>query len=369
MDFSFTDEQIVLRDLAERVFRDGCTEERLRHPEADGISTPLWEALAQAGLLGACLPLEGGGSGLGWTEQALLLEQVGMSAAPVPLWAFLNLGAVPWMWWGGRPGLERLEKMASGRYLATAALAEAGNAELLYPRATVTRSNGSLILNGIKDGVPAFTRADEVLVLASWEEEVAVLSLPVKRKGIRWERQTGTNGEALGRLHLDGVDVPPEGLLLWGEGARRKVQDWLDRVWLGQAALALGLCQKAVELTARYTAERRQFDRPIATFQAVSQRVADAWIDVESIRVAVWRAAWLLDRGELARREVAVARWLAAEAGHRVVNAAQHLHGGTGFDRDYPLYRYYLSLKQMEFTLGSAPRHLARLGDMLAEGT
>ena len=80
-----------------------------------------------------------------------------------------------------------------------------------------------------------------------------------------------------------------------------------------------------------------------------------------------WRAAWLLAEGSDASRELAVASWWAAEAGHVVTTAAQHLHGGMGFDRDYPIHRYFLRAKRLEFTLGSAPEHLAELGDQLAE--
>jgi alkylation response protein AidB-like acyl-CoA dehydrogenase len=119
-------------------------------------------------------------------------------------------------------------------------------------------------------------------------------------------------------------------------------------------------------MTASYTSARQQFERPIATFQAVSQRAADAFVDVESIRVATWQAAWRLATGVPADEAVMIAKFFAAEAGHRVVYAAQHLHGGMGFDVEYPLYRYYLLSKQIELTLGCASAHIAGLGRALA---
>jgi alkylation response protein AidB-like acyl-CoA dehydrogenase len=121
-------------------------------------------------------------------------------------------------------------------------------------------------------------------------------------------------------------------------------------------------------MTAAYAATRQQFDRPIATFQAVSQRAADAYIDVESIRVTTWQAAWRLSSGLPAAEAVSIAKYFAAEAGHRVVYAAQHLHAGMGFDLEYPLHRYYLWSKQIELTLGCASQHLALLGQLLAAG-
>jgi len=86
------------------------------------------------------------------------------------------------------------------------------------------------------------------------------------------------------------------------------------------------------------------------------------------MRLTTWRAVWLLSEGRPAKREVAIAKLVAAEAGHRVVNAAQHIHGGMGFDRSYPLHRYFLWERQIEFTLGSAARELSRLGAMIAAG-
>jgi alkylation response protein AidB-like acyl-CoA dehydrogenase len=143
--------------------------------------------------------------------------------------------------------------------------------------------------------------------------------------------------------------------------------DWLlPRATVALCAMELGVASRALRTTATYTSSRQQFERPIATFQAVAQRAADAYIDVESIRVTTWQAAWRLSEGLAAGEAVAVAKLFAAEAGHRVVYAAQHLHGGMGFDVEYPLYRYYLRSKQIELTLGNASEHLTRLGQMLA---
>ena len=122
-----------------------------------------------------------------------------------------------------------------------------------------------------------------------------------------------------------------------------------------------------MRLTAEYTKTREQFDRPIATFQAVGQRAADAYIDAEAIRLTAWQAAWRLAAGLPAAAEVAVAKFWAAEGGQRVVHAAQHLHGGIGVDRDYPLHRYFLWAKQLELTLGGATAQLLRLGALLAD--
>jgi alkylation response protein AidB-like acyl-CoA dehydrogenase len=119
-------------------------------------------------------------------------------------------------------------------------------------------------------------------------------------------------------------------------------------------------------MTAEYTKTREQFERPIATFQAVGQRAADAYIDTEAVRLTALQAAWRLEEGLPAAAEVAIAKFWAADGGQRVVHAAQHLHGGIGVDRDYALHRYFLWAEQVELAFGGATAQLVRLGDLLA---
>jgi alkylation response protein AidB-like acyl-CoA dehydrogenase len=119
-------------------------------------------------------------------------------------------------------------------------------------------------------------------------------------------------------------------------------------------------------MTAEYTTGRKQFNKPLATFQAVAQRAADAFIWVEGMRWTAWQAAWRLSTGESAAADVAVAKYWAGEGGHFTTYAAQHLHGGIGLDVDYPVHRYFLWAKQIDLSLGSSVQHLARLGAEMA---
>ena len=135
----------------------------------------------------------------------------------------------------------------------------------------------------------------------------------------------------------------------------------------GLCAIGIGVFDEEVRMTAEYTSTRQQFDRPIASFQAVGQRAADAYVDAEAIRLTTWQAAWRLDRDLPAAAEVAIAKYWLAEGGQRVAAAAQHLHGGIGVDRDYPLHRYYLWAKWLQLALGSASHHLLRLGQIIAD--
>lgn len=141
--------------------------------------------------------------------------------------------------------------------------------------------------------------------------------------------------------------------------------DLMDRAVVLRCALGVGIAERALEMTASYVRERKQFDRPLGSFQAVQQRAADAYIDIEAMRLTMLQAAWQIDSGYDAGHAVEVARFWASEAGQRVVGTAQHLHGGMGADIDYPLHRYTVAMKEIELAFGGATETLARMGAML----
>ena len=119
-------------------------------------------------------------------------------------------------------------------------------------------------------------------------------------------------------------------------------------------------------LLAEYARERIQFDRPIGSFQAVAQRLADGYIDVKGVRLTLWQAAFRLAEGLPIEGEIETAKFWASDAGHRVAHTVVHVHGGVGLDEDHPVHRYFLAAKRQEFLLGSASDQLRRLGAELA---
>src|SRR5262249_39593166 len=148
----------------------------------------------------------------------------------------------------------------------------------------------------------------------------------------------------------------------------REILEWtLNRATIAMCALVSGVADKALRSTAQYTTERKQFDRAIGTFQAVGQRMADCYIDNSAIELTMLAAATHLDEGRDDPVEVATAKFWAAEGGNRIAHAALHIHGGISIDVDFPTHRYFLWLKQYEFTLGSATAELLRIGKVLAD--
>ncbi|MGW1606278.1 acyl-CoA dehydrogenase family protein, partial [Streptomyces eurythermus] len=147
--------------------------------------------------------------------------------------------------------------------------------------------------------------------------------------------------------------------------------EWLHALLVtGTCALALGLGERVLRMTGEYTGKREQFGHPIATFQAVAVQAADRYIDLRAMEVTLWQAAWRIASGAPgalpAAGDVAVAKIWAAEGVRRVVQTAQHLHGGFGADTDYPLHRYHAWAKHLELALGPAAAYEERLGDLLA---
>jgi alkylation response protein AidB-like acyl-CoA dehydrogenase len=375
VDFSFSEEQDDLKGLAEQVLQGELTIERLKEIEGgeDNFDRELWKKLADAGVLGIAIPEAHGGGGLGFLETALVLEQVGRTVAPVPYYATSVLGALPI----ARFGSEELQAavlpgVASGDSIITAALVELG-ADPLVPLTTAKPDGDGYVLDGVKDCVPAGTLADKVLVPASVTSgsgsagTVIVALVDVGAKGLTRERQETTNHHPEARLTLQGVKVGAADLVGSADNGAEVLAWTVERATAALCAIAVGLCEEALRMTAEYTKTREQFDRPIATFQAVGQRAADAYIDTEAIRLTAWQAIWRLSEELPATAEVAVAKFWAAEGGQRVVHAAQHLHGGMGVDRDYPLHRYFLWAKVIELTLGGTTRQLLKLGKILAD--
>jgi len=371
MDFSFSEEQEAVRELAERIFTDLSTPERLRdfesEPDGDRFDRKLWGELAAAGLLGIALPEAVGGAGLGFVETGLLAEATGRSAAYVPTVETLVGAAAAVAEFGTADQQQRwLPRVVSGESVLTTALVELGGVPTV-PSVVAERDGDGWVLSGSKACVPSGMIADAVLVPARVEpDSVAVFIVETSAPGVSRERQPTNTGQPEAIVSLSATRVGTDALLGPVEDGTAIVE-WL--VLRSTAALALaqaGAAAASLALVAEYTKTREQFGKPIATFQAVGQRAADAYVDTEAIRLTAWQAAWRIDQGLPADKEVAVAKFWAADGGQRVVHAAVHLHGGVGVDREYPLHRYFLMTKHIELTLGGATEQLLQLGAVLA---
>ncbi|MDX8142179.1 acyl-CoA dehydrogenase family protein [Lentzea sp. BCCO 10_0061] len=231
--------------------------------------------------------------------------------------------------------------------VATSALAEFGTPEQrerwLTPGTVLSVALAEA--DGVKTTVPFASTAAAFLV--AHDEQVFL----VEADQLEITAQELVDGSDAGSFEHSGGELVP-GLS----------PGWLiTRYTLGLCALQLGVTERALELTAEYARTRVQFDRPIGSFQAVAQRLADAYIDVAAIRLTLWQAAWKLSEGLDASEEVATAKFWAADAGHRVAHTAVHVHGGTGIDMSHEVHKYFTAAKRNEFELGGATAQLLKL--------
>jgi 3-oxocholest-4-en-26-oyl-CoA dehydrogenase beta subunit len=369
VDFSPTQSQVELSALAARILEDRATPERLAEVERDGegFDAGLWAQLATAGVIGAALPERAGGDGFGLAEQCSVLAAIGRAVAPVPYLETVVLGAGAIAGFGSAGQIARWAAAGvTGRLIITAALAEPDADDPRVPSARAERAGGTWRLSGVKTAVTAGGPAGLFLVPAATGSGTAVFCVERRDPGVTAEPQQLVDGTGAVSLVLADVELDDDRLLGTADGS---VADWLAvRATIGICAHQLGVTERALELTAEHARSRQQFGRPIGAFQAVAQRLADAYIDVEAIRLTMWQAAWRLESGLPSDEEIATAKFWAAEAGHRVAHTAVHIHGGVGIDTSHPLHRYFTAAKRNEFALGGATAQLRRLGAAIAGG-
>ncbi|MFI1852752.1 acyl-CoA dehydrogenase family protein [Streptomyces sp. NPDC020480] len=381
MDFTFTEEQQAAAEAAKAVFSsappDGVPSPALTPGAvADDLDRRLWGKAADADLLGLLLDPRYGGAGLDPIALCLVLREAGRVLARVPLLES-TAAALAVQRYGGEE-------------LRSAVLPGAGRGELVLTVAPHGRTGhdaaelavqarqdgGAWVLDGAQTAVPWAHTADRVLVPAHTGAGLTLLALvPRDLTGVTLAPQISTSGERLAEIRLDAVRLDGSEVLT-ADGA----WEWLRHLLTtGTCALALGLGEAVLALTSSYTGKREQFGFPLATFQAVAVQAADRYIDLRAMEATLWQAAWRLAMETMDRDgapaapgalpiagDVAVAKIWAAEGVRRVVQTAQHLHGGFGAATDYPLHRYHAWAKQLELSLGPAAAHEEALGDLLA---
>ena len=361
MDFTFTEEFQAVSELALQIMGDRSAPEDLRTLERSAgprFDPELWAKLAEAGLLGLGAPESAGGAGLTILEAAAVVHAAGRTAAAVPVWECLGLATPVLAASDSDLAATELAALVAGERIVTGAWHEMVG-DPLAPYLAATPGDDAT-LTGTKVCVPAAMIADAAIVTARSEDGPGLYLVDMAAEGVERHALSTTAGTPDAEIALDGAAAVR---LAVGEEALTAAYQVAVAT---QCALTLGSCEGALELTSTYTTERQQFGVPIASFQAVGHRAADAYIDTEAIRLTAWQALWRLAHGADAAEHVSIAQYWAAEAGQRVVHSAVHLHGGVGVDRDYPLARYFTAAKQSELQLGGSTPALLQLGRHIA---
>jgi alkylation response protein AidB-like acyl-CoA dehydrogenase len=325
-----------------------------------------WSAMASAGLTSLVVPDRLGGDGLGVLAAAVLLTEVGRCAAEVPALATLMLGALPVARWGTADQQEQLlSGVGSGEVLLTAALREPSAVWPVAPATVAVRDGiGAGTVSGTKVGVPYAAEAAWMLVPAAiGAEGQAVVVVEPASAGVTI---TPTPASAGGPEYTVRLDRAPIAAVL---GAGDAVQDLYHLAAAGAAAMADGAVAGALALTTTYIAIREQFGRPLATFQAVAQQIADIYITSRTLHLAAVAAAWQLSRGPAPAGDADVAAfWLAAQA-PAALRACHHLHGGVGMDSSYPLAAFSSLVGDLTRMVGGAEHGLDVLAGAACSST
>jgi len=365
MDFTISEELGSVQQLAQHILGDFTAVDQLSaiEQQPERFDGRLWQALAEAGLLGVDIEETLGGTDMGFYSLAMLCEEVGRTVAPVPVIPVLVSAAGTLRRFASPAQKEQwLPGIANGSSLLSAALEEYNNDDPAKPGCSATAMEGGYAISGTKICVSSAGSAKRILLSATTGDELLVALVDPLAAGVTLTPQVVTSGETCHELQLENVQVPGDDIIATG-GKALEAMEWAHQATrTALCAMAVGVCDKMMRITGQYTSEREQFGRAIATFQAVSHRVADCYIDVECLRLVTQQAASLLDQGRLAREAVAIAKIWCGDVTHRVSQASQHCHGGTGVDRDYPLHRFCLLARQIELSAGSSALLTAQLG-------
>ncbi|MCV7259404.1 acyl-CoA dehydrogenase family protein [Mycobacterium shimoidei] len=362
MDFSTTEAAQDLGGLVDTIVDAVCTPEHQRR--LDGLEQrfdrDLWSKLVDADVLSTAASEALGGGGYGVLEQAAVLVALGRGLAAVPYLESVVLAAGALARFGSSELQQQWGAPAvNGEKILTVALeGEMGDGPV-----QAARAGDGYRLTGTRTQVGYGPVADAFLVPAETDSGTAVFVVTAGEPGLAVTPLATTGRGSVANIRLDSVELGSERHVGGAD-----VVNWIStHAMLGRSAFQLGVLERGLQLTAEYARTREQFDRPIGSFQAVAQRLADGYIDVKGLRLTVTQAAWRLSEDLPADIEVATAAFWAADAGHRVAHTIVHVHGGVGIDIDHPVHRYFLAAKQTEFAVGSATGALLRIGRELAD--
>jgi alkylation response protein AidB-like acyl-CoA dehydrogenase len=362
MDFTTTEAAADLGGLVRTITESVCTPEHQRN--LDGLDQrfdrDLWRKLIDADILSTAAPESLGGGGFGVLEQVAVLVALGRQLAAVPYLESVVLAAGALARFAPQTLQQEWAVPAvTGEMILTVAL----DGEMGEGPVQAAGAGDRFQLTGTRTLVGYGPVADAMLVPAETDSGVKVFLVAAGDAGVSLNALHTTGRGSVGHLELQGTEVDAS-RVVGGE----EVVGWLTtRTTLGRSAFQLGVLERALELTAAYAREREQFDRPIGSFQAVAQRLADGYIDIKGLRLTLTQAAWRLSEDLPADVDVATAAFWAADAGHRVAHTTVHVHGGVGIDMDHPVHRYFLAAKQTEFAVGGATGQLLRIGRELAD--
>ena len=367
MDFNLSEEQEMLRKSARDFLDDKCPKTLVREMETDekGYPPELWQEMAGLGWMGLAFPESYGGSGMGFIDLAILLEEMGRACLPGPFLSSIILGGFTILDAGSDAQKQKyLPDIASGKTVFTLALTETSawyDATSINVAATPDGDN--YVINGTKLFIPDAHVADYLLCVARTEkstgpeEGLTVFIVDTSSPGLSQSALKTISGDKLFEVVFNQVRVPADNILGQPGKGWEIVQRIIERGAVAKCCDLTGGLQRVLEMTLDYAKERQQFDRPIGSFQVIQHYCAEMATDVDATRFCTYQAAWMLSEGLPCHKEIAIAKTWAGEAYERVVTLAHQIHGAIGCTIDHDLQFYTKRGKAAQLSFGDGDFH------------
>jgi alkylation response protein AidB-like acyl-CoA dehydrogenase len=369
--FTLTEEQEQLRKEIREFARREIAPNVMRWDEASEFPAEVVKQLGQMGLLGVIFPVEYGGSGLGYVDYVLAIEELSAVDGSIGIIvAAHNSLCSNHIFLAGNEEQRRkyIPRLASGEWLGAWGLTEPGSgSDASAARTTAVRKGDRWVLNGNKTFITNGSHADAAVVIAVTDRSQGThgLSAFVVEKGTpgfrpgKKENKLGLRASDTSELIFEDCEIPAENLLgKEGEGFVDSMRV-LDGGRISIAALSLGIGRGALDASLKYVKERRQFGKAIAEFQGIQWKLADMATELDAARLLTQRAAVLKDAGQRVTRESSMAKLYASEVAVRICDEAVQLHGGYGFIKDYPAEKFYRDVKLC--TIGEGTSEIQRM--------
>ena len=357
MDFELTDEQRLVRETA-RDFTDKEIVDRARENDRnEHFDLELVSKIAAQGYLGAIVPREYGGADLDYLTYGLVVEEVGRgcSAMRTVISVQTSLVCSAFLRWGTEEQKQHyLPKLCSGEWLGCFGLTEPDTgSDAANQKTRARKTDSGWVINGSKMFISLGNHAKVALIFAQTDPEkahrgLACFLVDTDQPGFKPQEihhKMGLRGSDTAEIALDDVECRDEDLLgEVGDGFKIAMSS-LDSGRYSVAAGCVGICQGCLDASVRYSKDRVQFGRPIASFQLVQEMLADIKLQTDASRMLVWRAGHLKDTGKPNTTETSIAKLFATEAAVHCANVAIQVHGGSGYVDDYPVERYFRDVR------------------------
>jgi len=363
MNLALSEEQEMLKKMARDFLTDKFPKMVVKEIEQGdpGYSPELWQEMAGLGWMGLAFPEKYGGSGMSFLDLAVLLEEMGRACLPGPYFSTVVLGGLTIADIGSEEQKKQyLPQIASGDMLFTLALTEPSASYDADIETRATADNDGYVIKGTKLFVPDAHIADYMLVVARTDEKakgekgLSLFIVDGKSPGISCSVLKTIANDKLCEVVFDGVKVARENTLGELNQGWDEVQKIIQRAAVAKCCEMVGCIQQALDMTVSYAKERKQYDRPIGSFQVIQHYCADMATDVDGTRLSTYQAAWMLSEGLPCTREIAIAKAWAGEACQRVMALAHQIHGAIGVTIDHDLQYYTRRAKAAEVSFGDA---------------